>query len=182
MANPLTFLVPVRYDAVRSVALVESGPIELALEVVGRVRALFPGCEIEGIVREVDHDAAAAGDFDRLTLVRWEDRFQVLRRLRRQRYDAVVALLSSGHSHYLRMLPYLMRTRAILIFNDHLDYFPLHVTRLRSLAHHLSGGAETRAALPWLLGRVILVPLAAVVLLASTARLYARATWKRLRA
>jgi hypothetical protein len=181
MANPLTFLLPVRYHAVHSVALVESGPLELALQVARRVRELFPGCEIEGIVREVDLEAASGG-FDRVTPVRWEDRTLILRRLRRRRYDAVVALLSSRHSHYLRLLPYLLRTRAILVFNDHLDYFPLHVTRLRALAHHLSGGHEVRAALPWLLGRLILVPLATLVLLASTARLYARAAWKRARA
>jgi hypothetical protein len=95
--------------------------------------------------------------------------------------DRVPVVARDGERARAR-LPYLLRTRAILVFNDHLDYFPLHVARLRALAHHLSGGAEVRAALPWLLGRLILVPLATLTLLVSTARLYARAAWRSRRA
>jgi hypothetical protein len=178
MANPLTFLLPLRYDAVSTVLLVQSGPIDLASTATARLRTLFPGCEIELAVREGDVDAAEACGADRLTVVRWPDRVELLRRLRRRRYDVVAALLSTQRSHYVGLLPYLLRTRSILLFNDHLDYFPLKATRLPALAYHLSGGASARAALPWLLGRAIILPLAALFLVASTARLYGRA-WIR---
>jgi len=179
MANPLTFLLPLRYDTVRTVLLVQSGPIDLAIAATARLRTLFPGCEIELAVREADLDAADACEADRVTAVRWPDRFEVLRTLRRRRYDAVVALLSSRPSQYLRLLPYLLRTRTILLFNDHLDYFPLHLTRLPALLHHLSGGDAAGSAIPWLVGRAIVLPIATVFLMVSTARLYLRAARNR---
>lgn len=182
MANPLTFLLPLRYDTVRTVLLVQSGPIDLAIAATKHLRTLFPECEIELAVREVDVDAAGACEADHVTVVRWADRVEVVRTLRRQRYDAVVALLSSRRSHYLRLLPYLLRTRTILLFNDHLDYFPLHLTRLPALLHHLSGGDHAGAMVPWLAGRAITLPLATVFLIASTTRLYLRAARKRARA
>jgi hypothetical protein len=180
MSNPLTFLLPLRYDAVHTVLLVQSGPIDLALQAAARVRALFPACALEGLIRETDREAASG--FDRVTVVRWEDRLAIVRRLRARRYDAVVVLLSNRGSDYLRMLPFLLRTGAILVFNDRLDYFPVHVTRLDALAHHLSGHASLGALLRWAMGRAIVVPLATLVLLASVARLYARAAWRRARA
>lgn len=182
MANPLTFLLPLRYDTVRTVLLVQSGPIDLAIAATKRLRTLFPGCEIELAVRETDLDAADACEADRVTVVRWPDRFEVLRALRRRRYDAVAALLSSRRSHYLRLLPYLLRTRTVLLFNDHLDYFPLHLTRLPALLHHLSGGEAAAQMVPWLVGRAIALPVATIFLAASTARLYLRAARKRTRA
>jgi len=181
MASPLTFLLPLRYDRVQRVLLVQSGPIDLAIEVARRLRTLFPGCQLEGVVREGDHGAVAAGDFDTLTLVRWEERGRVVRELRRQRYDAVVALASGRGSQALRLLPYLLRTRTILLFNDHLDYFPLHVSRFTTLAHHVSGGGSVGALLRWAAGRILVLPFATLVLLASLARLYARAGWRRTR-
>lgn len=179
MANPLTFLVPFRYDGVRRVLLVQSGPINLALEVAERLSALFSHCEIDALVREEDCDAARVGRFARVTAVRWEDRFEMVRRLRRQRYDAVVALASSRGSDYLRLIPFLLRTRVIFVFNDRLDYFPLHVTRLAALAHHLSGQGSVGALVAWTLWRAALLPLVTVVLVGSAARLYLRAAWRR---
>ena len=182
MASPLTFLLPLRYHAVRSVLLVQSGPIDLAVAVAKRLRTLFPGCTLEVAVREADHEAAAACAADALTLVRWEDRRAILRSLRRRRYDAVVMLLSNRPSHYLRLLPFLLRTRAILLFNDHLDYFPLNLARLPALAYHVSGGESPLAVLPWLAGRALVLPLATAYLVAWTARRRLRAVRRRARA
>jgi len=179
MSNVFTFLLPLRYDRVRTVLLVQSGPIELAVQAAGRVRALFPDCTLEGLVREADRETASG--FDRITVVRWEDRLAIIRRLRARRYDVVVVLLGGLGSDYLRMLPFLLRTRAILVFNDRLDYFPLHATRLRALAHHLSGQTSLGALLRWAAGRAVVFPLVTLVLLASVARLYARAAWRRAR-
>lgn len=179
MANLLSFLVPFRYDAVQRVLIVQSGPVDLAVQVAARVRQLFPDAAVEGLIREYDVDAVHRGDFDEVTVIRWEDRVETVRKLRGRRYDAVVVLHSTRESRGLRLLPYLLRTRAILLFNDHLDYFPVSILRLRDLAHHLAGRNTPGALLRWLAGRVVLVPAAAVVLLASTGRLYLRAARRR---
>jgi hypothetical protein len=175
MANPLTFLLPFRYRAMGTVLVVQSGPIELALEVAARLRTLFPGCKVEGLIRDNDVDAVGATDFDRLTVVRWEDRIQVVRQLRERRFDAVAVLLSARGSRAFLLLPYVLRTGAILMFNDHLDYFPLKLGRLSSLAQHVSGSGSVGALLRWVLGRAIVLPAATVLLLASTTRIYLRA-------
>ena len=179
MANPLTFLLPLRYNAMGTVLVVQSGPVELALEVATRLRALFPGCKVEGLIRENDVDAVRPEVFDRIVPVRWEDRIQVVRQLRARRFDAVAVLLSGQGSRSFLLLPYLLRTGAILMFNDHLDYFPLKLGRLSSLAQHVSGTGSAGALVRWAIGRMIIVPAATVLLLASTARIYWRAARRR---
>lgn len=179
MANPLTFLLPFRYDRVRTVLVVQSGPVELAVAVATRVRTLFPGCKVEGLIR--DNDAGVVGPevFDRLTVVRWEDRIAMVRDLRTRRFDAVAVLLSATGSRSFLMVPYLLKTRAIVMFNDHLDYFPLTVGRLSSLAQHVSGRGTVGSLVTWGLGRLVIVPAAYVFLLASTARIQWRAARRR---
>ncbi len=181
MANLLTLVRRFRHDRVRSVLLLQSAPIEHTLRVGARVRSLFPGCEIDLVVREDDRGAAPASEFGRVLVVRWEDRLDVVRRLRRQRYDAVVVPTSYGGSDYLRVLPVLLRTKAILVFNERLDWFPVHATRLGSLAQHVTGHASVAALLRWLAVRALVAPVAAIVLLASVARLEVRAWRRRLR-
>jgi hypothetical protein len=104
-----------------------------------------------------------------------------VRRLRRRRYDAVIALLSNRGSQQLRMLPYLLRTRAILVFNDNLDYFPLHATRLAALAQHLSGRRSVLGLLRWTIGRALVLPFATLFLAASVGRIYVRSALRRAR-
>ncbi len=181
MANPLTFLRPLRYDRMQAILLVQSGPIELALRVAERLRRIAPGCEIEAVVREDDREEAADGGFAQLFVVRWEDRVEVVRRLRRRRYDVTAVLLSRHGSDYLRVLPFLLRTRAILGFNDNADGFPVHVTRLATLAFHLSGRGSAGALLRWTIGRAVLAVASVCVLVASTLRLQTRAAWRRAR-
>jgi hypothetical protein len=180
MASPLTFLRPFRHEAVHSVLLLQSAPIDLTLRVAERLRTLFPHCTIELVVREDDREAAAT-DFARVMVVRWEDRLQIVRELRRRRYDAVVVPTSHRGSDYLRALPILLRTRAILVFNDHLDYFPLHVARLRTLVHHLSGGDGGLAIVRWAVARPLRTVIATARLVASVIRLELRAAGRRLR-
>ena len=179
MAGPLTFLRPLRYDTVGTVLLVQSAPIELTLRVASRLRTLFPQCTIDVVVREDDRDAVPRADFERIVVVRWEDRRDVVRELRRQSYDVVAVPSSRRGSDYLRVLPLLLRTRRILVFNDNLDYFPLHASRLGSLAHHVSGQASTGALVGWVLARLVLAPLATVVLVAAALRLEIRGAARR---
>jgi len=175
MANPLTFLLPFRYDLVRTVLVVQSGPVELALQVAARVRTLFPGCKVEGLIRDNDAGAVDPDAFDRLTIVRWEDRIAMVRDLRERRFDVVAVMLSSTGSRSFMMLPYLLRTGAVLMFNDHLDYFPLKLGRMSSLAQHVSGRGTVGSLVRWGLGRLVIVPAAYVFLLGSTARTQWRA-------
>jgi len=104
-----------------------------------------------------------------------------VRQLRQRRFDAVAVLLSGRGSRAFLLLPYVLRTGAILIFNDHLDYFPLKLGRLSSLAQHVSGRGSVGSLLRWALGRAIIVPAATLLLLASTARIHARAWLRRRR-
>jgi hypothetical protein len=179
MANPLTFILPFRYHAMGTILVVQSGPLELAVEVATRLRTLFPGCKVEGLIRDNDVDGVAAGIFDQITVVRWEDRFAVVRQLRERRFDAVAVLLSGEGSRSFLLLPYLLRTGSILMFNDHHDYFPLKLGRLSSLAQHVSGHGSIGSLVRWALGRLVVVPAAAVFLLGSTARIYVRAARRR---
>ena len=181
MSNPFTFLRPLRHDAVQRVLLVQSGPIDLARAAAARLRTVFPGCTLTGVIREADRDAVGAAELDEIVEARWEERWEIVRRLRQQPFDVVVTLASARDGQSLRLLPYLLRTRGILVFNDHLDYFPLHLGRLPALAQHLSGRGSVGGLAVWLAGRAVLVPLATLVLLGSAARRYARAAWRRRR-
>ncbi len=180
MASALTFFRPFRPHTIGSILLLGSAPLDLTLRVAARVRTVFPGCTIEAVLREDDRAAAAGEDFAHVTVVRWEDRRDVVRQLRRHRYDAVVVPTSYRGSDYLRALPLLLRTRTILVFNDNLDYFPLHASRLGSLAHHVSGQPSSRALLRWLATRLVVMPAATCVLVASALRLELRAARRRL--
>ena len=179
MASLLTLLRPFRHEAVHSVLLLESAPIELTLRVAERLRALFPAT-VDLVVREDDREALGGQVFQRVMVVRWEDRLDVVRQLRQRRYDAVVVPTSYRGSDYLRVLPALLRTRWILVFNDHLDYFPLHATRLRALAQHLSGHDSVRALVRWAAARAVTLPIVIALLLGSVARLELRALRRRL--
>lgn len=182
MAGPLTFLRPFRHETVHSLLLLQSASIELTMRVGERLHRLFPDCPIDVVVREDDRAAVVDHGFARVTVVRWEDRYAVVRQLRRQRYDAVVVPTSYRGSDYLRVLPLLLKTRSVLIFNDNLDYFPLHASRLAALAHHVSGQPNAGALLRWIAGRLLLVPLVTLILVASTLRLELRAARLRRRA
>jgi len=180
MAGPLTFLRPFRHGAVRSILLLESAPIDLTLRVAERLQEIFPESIIELVVREDDRDAVAPNTFTKVHVVRWEDRVEVVRRLRRRPYDAVVVPTSDRGSEYLRTLAMLLRARAILVFNERMDWFPLHAIRLGTLAYHLTGQRGTGALLRWIMARTIFAPPAIAILVATTLRLEMRAWWRRM--
>jgi len=181
MANILTFVRPFRPDRIRSVLLVQSGPVDLALRVGERLHTMVPKDDITVVVREDHRDAMAGHDFGEMIVVLWEDRLDVVRALRRRRFDTVAVLMSHAGSDYLRLLPYLLRTRSILAFNDNLDFFPVHVTRLTTLALHISGQRSVGGLVRWALGRAALTCVASVLLVAATLRIHIRGRWRRAR-
>ena len=182
MANPLTFVRPFRPDQIRSILLVQSGPVGLMLRVGERLRSMAPGCEITAVVREDHREAVLAGGFDHVIVVRWEDRLDVIRTLRERRFDTVAVLMSHHGSDYLRVLPYLLRTRSVLAFNDNLDSFPVHVARAGTLVLHVSGQRSAAGLVRWAAGRTALAVVATAVLVVAVLRIEIRAAWRRARA
>ena len=179
MSNPLTFLLPLPYHRVRRVLLVQTGEGERLGALVDRIREVFPGTEVEVLLREAEAGRRAELAADRVEVARYEERFALVRRLRSQRFDVVALQIGEGDggSGELRRLPFLLRCRAIIAFNDRLDYLPLNVFRLADVAHHFglagpgSGEASIPGALVRLVGELALRGLATVHLLASVARI-----------
>jgi len=188
MSSPLSFLRPLRYDRVREVLLIQTDVGARLTGIVAKVREIFPGCSVRVLVREADAALGATLEVEGFEVARWEERFEILSRLRRRRYDVVVLQLGGSAGTELRMLPFFVRARYLVAFNDQLDYFPLNVFRLTAIAHHFSltqGDAGALRSLVWLLRSAlvsgVLGVLGFVVLLASVTRLRVRGWWRRLR-
>lgn len=189
MSSPLSFLRPLRYDRVRDVLLVQTDPDADLAGIVARLRQLFPGCSVQVLVREADVARGRDLAVENLEVARWEERFELLSRLRRRRFDAAVLQLGGrSGSNELRLLPYLVRARYLIAFNDRLDYFPLNVFRLTALAQHLSlaqGEVGAADAMLWMARRAVVSAVANVAglfyLVASVGWLHARGWLRRQR-
>ena len=138
MSSPLMLLRPLRYDRVREVLIIQTETGAQLGEIVARVRAIFPACRVHLLVREAESGLAGSIEVEQFEVARWEERFDLLSRLRRRRYDVTVLQLGTGGPSELRLLPFLMRTKSLVAFNASLDYFPLNVFRLTTLAHHFA--------------------------------------------
>jgi len=181
MSNPLTFLLPLRYDRVREVLLVQTGDASLLAGIAERLERIFPGCSVHVLVREADAATGRALHVAHCEVARWEERFDLLARLRQKRFDATVLQLGGEASTELRLLPYLVKTKHLIAFNDQLDYFEVNVFRATALAHHfaLTGGDGGLARSSFWLVRRALV--AAVVGVAGFVWLLASVGWIHLR-
>jgi len=173
MPSLLSYVRPFRYDRVSRVAVVETGPSHLIGGVLAELRRLFPASHTTVLLREEDAGLAATLEAQEVRVVRFEERADLTRRLCGQPFDLVVMQLSRGGSQGLRSLPFVLRSNAIMAFNDSLDHFPLNVFRARDLASHF-GLASQGAGL-------VLAPVLFVYLLASTARIHVRGWWRRVR-
>jgi hypothetical protein len=184
MSSPLSFLRPLRYDRVRTVLLVQTDAGAQLPGIVVKLREIFPGAAIHVLVREADGGLHETLRVEHFEVARWEERYDLLSRLRRRRFDA--AVLQLGGSSELRLLPYLVRARYLVAFNRTLDYFPINIFRLTALANHfsLTQGSVLRS-LFWLLrGALVSCVLGVaglVVLLASVGRLELRGWLRRRR-
>jgi hypothetical protein len=179
MASLLTLFRAFDYYGTRRILVVQTGTIASTLGVARTLRRHFPEATIDGVVRDADAGEVGADDFAHVTAVRFEDRIAIIRQLRAERYDVVALLLGGQGSRAFRLLPYLVRTKNILLFNEHYDYFPLKWTRVRSLAHHVSGHDSILSLARWTFGRVVVLPLATIFLVASTVRFQLRAARRR---
>src|SRR5262249_48697258 len=187
--NPLSFLRQLDYPGTKSVLLVQTAPAQALPLLVARLREGFPACAIDAVVREADAAVRDQLDGAQVEAVRSENRFASVSRLRRQRYDVVALALHAEGPGELRALPYLVRARSIVAFNENLDHFPLNVHRLDTIAHHfglLSGQkAGIGRGLFWLVrgtaGKLVAAPARLAFLLASVGWLYVRGAVRRLR-
>jgi hypothetical protein len=186
VSSLLTYLRPLRYDRVRDVVLVQTGEAALLDGIVAELRRLFPGSSVKVLLREADAARARALAVEEVEVARWEGRYELLSRLRRRRIDAVVLQLGGAGTTELRLLPYLLRTRYLIAFNERLDYFPVNIFRLTSLAHHFSvagGDAGIARSSFWALRRILAGALVGVVsfayLLASVGWLHVRGWLRR---
>lgn len=190
MSSPLTLLRPLRYDRVRTVLLVQTGAGTYLPGIVERLRQIFPGASLRVLVREADATFAGTLEAEQVEVARWEERFDLLSRLRRHRFDAVVLQLGGdpGLRSELRLLPFLLRAKYLIAFNDTLDYFPINFFRLTSLAHHFAlvpGGAGGLRSAYWMARRALVASVLGVAgfvhLVSSVGWLHARGWWRRRR-
>jgi len=189
MSSPLTLLRPLRYDRVRELLLVQTGAGTNLPGIVARLREIFPGATLRVLVREADAELAGSLEAEQVEVARWEERFDLLSRLRQRRFDAVVLQLGDpGARSELRLLPFLLRAKYLVAFNDTLDYFPINVFRLTSLAHHFAlapGGSGVLHSAYWMVRRALVATALGVAgfvhLLTSVGWLHARGWWRRRR-
>jgi hypothetical protein len=181
MSNPLTFLRPLRYDRVRSALVVQTGRGAQMAAIVRRLREIFPGATVEVLLREADGARRAEIGADHAQIARFEERMALVGRLRRRRFDVIVLQLDdAGGGAELRLLPFLLRTRSLIAFNDRLDYFELNVFRLSAIAHHfeMSEGGSLGATLAWLARRalveVVATPLSALYVIGAAGWIHLR--------
>ena len=173
MPSLLSYVRPFRYDRVSRIAVVETGPARLVAGVLEELRRLFPDAHVEVLLRDEDARLADSLSADRVHVVRFEERAGLVRDLRKQPYDLVVLQLGKGGSEGLRSLPFVLRAKAGMAFNDSLDHFPLNVFRLPDLANHFGLGSQGMG--------IVLAPLLFVFLVSSTTGIRLRGGWRRLR-
>ena len=184
MGNPLRFFLPFRYDSVRTVLLVQSGAAEQLPQIIRRLLDVFPGCSIEVVMREEDAVPSQQLGVARVEIARYEDRFRLVSRLRSRPVDLVVMQLSQWGNRELRLLPFLLRTRAIIAFNDHLDFFEINLFRMSALAMHLSGQgggivSSAAALLRWAVVETVLLPFSVAYLVLHAGWIHLRGALRR---
>ena len=173
MPSLLSYVRPFRYDRVSRVVLVETGPTHLVAGVLSELRRLFPAAHRTVLLREEDAGLTERLHADEVHVVRFEERGELVRKLRERPFDLVVMQLSRGGSLGLRSLPFTLPGNAVMAFNDSLDHFPLNVFRVRDLASHFGLASQGVG--------VLLAPVLWVYLLGSTGWIRVRGRWRRLR-
>lgn len=172
MPSLLSYIRPFRYDRVARIAMVETGPNHLVAGLLDELRSLFPEAHVEVLLREEDAGLAEKLTAQRVHVVRYEARAELLRNLRAEPFDLIVMQLSQGGAQGLRTVPFALRGTTLMAFNDSLDHFPLNVFRLRDLANHFGLASQGVG--------VVLAPILFSFLLVSTAGIYVRGWWRRL--
>ncbi|MFP6664442.1 MAG: hypothetical protein VCC00_09600 [Deltaproteobacteria bacterium] len=184
MSNLLTFLRPIPLLGVARVLIVQTGEGSSMADLTERVRGLFGEARIDILLRESDADLRETLDVARVRVARWEERYALLPELRRELYD-VVAIRVGGATSELRLLPFLLRTRSIVAFDDQGQARAVTLLRLPAIASHLGifgAGNSSLGSLRRFAAKVLRMPLVSVaalaVLLVSNGWLRLRGRWR----
>ncbi|MEO2168333.1 MAG: hypothetical protein ABGY42_09490, partial [bacterium] len=129
MSSLLTFLRPIPLSGVERVLIVQTGEGASVPDLTARVRGLFAEARVDVLLREADADLRETLDVARVRVARWEERYALLPELRREQFD-VVAIRVGGATSELRLLPFLLRTKSIVAFDDQMQARAVTLLRL----------------------------------------------------
>lgn len=176
--TPLALLRHLRHDGASDVVLVQTGPSSAVPALVDRMRAMFPGAIVHLVTRDESLAEPGALPGVHVESAREGGGWDLLRRLRRKRFDVVAVHLAGEPSDDLGRLAILLRARAMLAFNRNLDHFPINVHRAPTIAEHLGVGHDAASLAAWAArhaaARLVVAP-------AAAAWLAAKVGWRRLR-
>ena len=140
---------------------------------------------MEVLLREGDASLRDEIDAASIRVARWEERYSLLPELRRHPFDVVV-LQVGGATTELRLLPFLLRTRSIVAFDEELGARAVTLFRLPGVIAHLGILGEDRTRFEMVrraIAKITVVFLRSLlsvfVLLASNAWLRLRPFWRR---
>lgn len=177
----LTLIRPLRYQSIRRILVLQDGSVAPTLKIAECLRTIFPKCHIHGAICEDDVESLSENSFDHLSVMRWEERYTTLKRLREKKFDAVAVLHRNQGRCGLKRMPYYLRARHVLIFNENYDYFPIKLWRLPTLIEHYSGNRHIASAFFRLLYRLVVPATATMYLLGSVIYLHVRPILKGFR-
>ncbi len=180
MSSLLTFLRPIPLSGVERVLIVQTGEGASVPDLTARVRGLFAEARVDVLLREADADLRETLDVARVRVARWEERYALLPELRREQFD-VVAIRVGGATSELRLLPFLLRTKSIVAFDDQMQARAVTLLRLPGIVAHLGllgGGNSAFGSVRRSVAKAFLTP---IVSLAALAVLLVSNGWLRLR-
>lgn len=180
MSNLLTFLRPIPLAGVKRVLVVQTGEADVLQELLPRVRGLFGEAELEVLLREGDAGLRDQIEVHAVRVARWEERYALLPELRGEVWDVVVMPVG-GATTELRLLPFLMRTRSLVAFDEEMAARAVTLPRLPGVAAGLGllGRGDSRLAIVrHLMARTLVAPLVGA---AALCVLLADNIWLRLR-
>ena len=185
MSSLLTFFRPIPLSGVKRVLIVQTGDGSRLPRLIDRSRGLFGEARLEVLLREGDASLRNEIDVASTRVARWEERYSLLPELRRTPYDVVV-LQVGGATTELRLLPFLLRTRSIVAFDEMFEARAVTLFRLPGVVAHLGLLGENRTRFEMLrrgFAKATVAPLLGVLslvyLLGSNVWLRLRPFWRR---
>ena len=139
--TPLRFLTSNgNLTGARSLLVIQSGPAELLVELIARVRQTYPEASLSVLLQRGIADALVAlpepGAVEYLENM--GSRAEQVRRLRARGFDGVFVMYSDHPGYWkLKLLPFLLGAGSVLAVNEHLGWFPVALQDLHRLGGHL---------------------------------------------
>ncbi len=180
MSSLLTFFRPIPLSGVERVLIVQTGSGSRLPRLVERSRGLFGEARLEVLLREGDASLRHEIDVASTHVARWEERYSLLPELRRTPFDVVV-LQVGGATTELRLLPFLLRTRSIVAFDEMFEARAVTLFRLPGIVAHLGLLGENRTRFEMVRRAIVKVTVAPLLGFFSLVYLLGSNLWLRLR-